>query len=206
MWLSDFTLVLSDRIVEHGSVHIENGVFTDIVDHPVANGINGRGCMMMPGFIDMHGDMIELELEPRTNVHFPMEVALPHLDARLAAAGVTTAFAAVSFSRAARKGERRSFEHTSDVIRQLYQLRKDCRVDHRIHARFDITFDNAVGVLSDLVRGRTGRPRLADGPHARSRTIPQYRTSHRVDRKTAIHLRGSGPPIRRRADEKPQTS
>ena len=152
MWLSDFTLVLSDRIVEHGSVHIENGMFTDIVDHPVANGINGRGCMMMPGFIDMHGDMIELELEPRTNVHFPMEVALPHLDARLAAAGVTTAFAAVSFSRAARKGERRSFEHTSDVIRQLYQLRKDCRVDHRIHARFDITFDNAVGVLSDLVR------------------------------------------------------
>ena len=99
----------------------------------------------------MHGDMIEVELEPRARVDFPMDVAVGHLDARLAAAGVTTAYAAVSFSRGVRDGERRSFDHTSRVIRALHDAKGHCRVDHRIHARFDITFDNAVGVLADLL-------------------------------------------------------
>ncbi|MEL6643363.1 MAG: alpha-D-ribose 1-methylphosphonate 5-triphosphate diphosphatase [Pseudomonadota bacterium] len=151
MWLSDFTLVLPDRVLPHGSVLVEDGHITDIREHAVAGGIRGDGAFLFPGFIDMHGDMIEQELEPRVRVDFPMPVALASLDARLAAAGVTTAYAAVSFSRGARDGERRSFEHTSAVIRGLADARGTCRVDHRIHARFDITFDNAVGVVSDLI-------------------------------------------------------
>jgi alpha-D-ribose 1-methylphosphonate 5-triphosphate diphosphatase len=95
--------------------------------------------------------MIEQELEPRVRVDFPMHVALNALDARLAASGVTTAYASVSFSRGVREGERRSYEHTSQVIRALHDARDGCRVDHRIHARFDITFDNAVGVLAQLL-------------------------------------------------------
>lgn len=151
MWFSDFTLVLPDRVVAHGSVRIEAGKIADIVERPVPDGIRGRGHTLYAGFIDMHGDMIEQELEPRPNVDFPMEVALNALDARLAAAGVTTAYASVSFSRGVRAGERRSFEHTSRVIRDLSKARKSARVDHRIHARFDVTFDNAVGVLGGLL-------------------------------------------------------
>ncbi|WP_373050683.1 alpha-D-ribose 1-methylphosphonate 5-triphosphate diphosphatase, partial [Thalassovita aquimarina] len=94
-------------------------------------------------------------MEPRLKVDFPMQVALPHLDARLTASGVTTAYAAVSFSRGTRDGERRFFEHTSGTIRTLHALRGDCRVDHRIHARFDITFDNAVAVIADLIAAGT---------------------------------------------------
>jgi alpha-D-ribose 1-methylphosphonate 5-triphosphate diphosphatase len=151
MWLSDFTVVLADRVVPNGSVRIEDGLIAEIAERPVTMGIQGNGATLFPGFIDMHGDMIELELEPRAMVDFPMEVAIGSLDARLAAAGVTTAYAAVSFSRGARDGERRSFEHTSRVIRELAVARPACRVEHRIHARFDITFDNAVGVLADLL-------------------------------------------------------
>ncbi len=155
MWLSNVTLVLPERVVEHGALRIENGLIAEIRDvrsmAGTGQGIDCQRALLMPGFIDMHGDMIEVELEPRPAVDFPMEVALPHLDARLAAAGVTTAYAAVSFSRGAKLGERRSFEHTSQTIRKLHALRKSCSVDHRIHARFDITFDNAVGVLEDLI-------------------------------------------------------
>ncbi|MFN3662204.1 MAG: alpha-D-ribose 1-methylphosphonate 5-triphosphate diphosphatase [Yoonia sp.] len=151
MWFSDFTLVLPDRVVPHGSLRIAQGKIAEIADHPVNGGIRGRGHTLFAGFIDMHGDMIEQELEPRARVDFPMSVALNALDARLAAAGVTTAYASVSFSRAAHQGERRSFEHTSRVIRELAKVRGKARVDHRIHARFDITFDNAVGVLRDLL-------------------------------------------------------
>lgn len=151
MWISDVELVLSDRVVRGASVLVADGKIAEIQDRPVPGGITGANLTVYPGFIDMHGDMIELELEPRARVDFPMDVALASLDARLAAAGITTAYAAVSFSRGARDGERRSYAHTSQVIRDLHRMRGACRVDHRIHARFDITFDNAVGVLGQLL-------------------------------------------------------
>ena len=151
MWISDVTLVLPDRVMAHASLRIADGMIAEIAERPVSGGITGTDLTVYPGLIDMHGDMIELELEPRARVDFPMDVALASLDARLAAAGVTTAYAAVSFSRGARDGERRSYGHTSQVIRQIHAMRNTCRVDHRIHARFDITFDNAVGVLEQLL-------------------------------------------------------
>tara|TARA_R110002124_G_scaffold114535_20_gene269404 strand:- start:16607 stop:17800 length:1194 start_codon:yes stop_codon:yes gene_type:complete len=151
MWLSDFTLVLPDRVIERGSLRIENGQIAEIAESPVSGGIAGDGLHLMAGFIDMHGDMIEVELEPRPHVDMPMELALTHLDARLAASGVTTAYAAVSFSRGNNQGGLRSFEHTHRTIADFYAIKDRMRVDHRIHARFDITFDNAVGVLADLI-------------------------------------------------------
>ena len=152
MWLSNLSLVLPDRVVSNGSLRIENGLIADISETSKQDSFDCKGAIVMPGFIDMHGDMIEIELEPRARVDFPMEIALSHLDARLAASGITTAYSAVSFSRGAANGERRSFEHTSRTIRALHVLRGHCSVDHKIHARFDITFDNAVEVLADLIR------------------------------------------------------
>lgn len=151
MWLSDFTLVLPERIIERGSLRIEAGRIAEIAEIPIPGGIAGDGLHLFAGFIDMHGDMIEVELEPRPNVEMPMELALNSLDARLAAAGITTAYASVSFSRGAKDGERRSFDHTSNVIRRLHASRHGLRVDHKIHARFDIKFDEAVDVIEALI-------------------------------------------------------
>jgi alpha-D-ribose 1-methylphosphonate 5-triphosphate diphosphatase len=147
MWLSDVTLILADRIIENGALKIENGMIAEITGSPG----QPSGFTVFPGFIDMHGDMIELELEPRPKVDFPMEVAVGHLDARLAAAGVTTAYAGVSFSRSAKDGERRSFEHTSAIIRALKDNIQGLRVDHRIHARFDMTYTDAIAALEGLL-------------------------------------------------------
>lgn len=147
MWLSDVKLILADRIIENGALRIEDGVIAEIVE---STG-QPSGFTVFPGFIDMHGDMIELELEPRPKVDFPMEVAVGHLDARLAAVGVTTAYAGVSFSRSAKDGERRSFEHTSAIIRALKENIQGLRIDHRIHARFDITYTDAIAALEGLL-------------------------------------------------------
>jgi len=152
MWLSDFTLVLEDRVIERGSVRLDGDRIAEIAEAPMPGGIAGDGLHLMAGFIDMHGDMIELELEPRPRVDMPMALALNSLDARLAAAGVTTAYASVSFTRGAKDGERRSFAHTNNIIRQLHASRAGLRVDHRIHARFDIKFDDAVEVIEALIR------------------------------------------------------
>ncbi len=58
MWLSNFTLVLPDEIVSHGSVRVEDGVIAEVRPSQVANAaIDGGGRLLMPGFVDLHGDM-----------------------------------------------------------------------------------------------------------------------------------------------------
>src|SRR5688500_4406943 len=99
MWLSDFRLVLADRMIERGSIRIEDGVITAMRETPVEGAeLVGGGLLLMPGMIDMHGDMIEREMEPRPNVRMPMEMGLRDLDRKLASSGITTAYAALSFS------------------------------------------------------------------------------------------------------------
>jgi alpha-D-ribose 1-methylphosphonate 5-triphosphate diphosphatase len=152
MWLSDFRLVLADRIIEHGAVRIEDGAIVAVREAPVAGGdIEGGGLILMPGMIDMHGDMIEREMEPRPNVKMPMEMGLRDLDRKLANSGITTAYAAVSFSPASTYGHMRSYEHTSAMIRAIGEYRDQLLIDHRVHARFEVTFPAALSVVQELI-------------------------------------------------------
>lgn len=152
MWISDFRVVLADRVIDHGSIRIEAGKIVEIVEKPVAGAaISGDGLLLMPGFVDMHGDMIEREVEPRPNVRMPMELGLRDLDRRLAVAGITTAYAAVSFSPSSTYGHLRSYEHTSAIIRALRAMGSSLLVDHRVHARFEITFPKALSVIDALI-------------------------------------------------------
>ncbi len=152
MWISDFRVVLADRVIDRGSIRVEDGRIAEIVEGPVAGAaITGDGLLLMPGFVDMHGDMIEREVEPRPNVPMPLELGLRDLDRRLAVAGITTAYAAVSFSPASTYGHLRSYEHTSAVIRALRAMGSSLLVDHRVHARFEITFPKALAVIEALI-------------------------------------------------------
>jgi len=152
MWLSDFRLVLPDRVLERGAVRIEDGRIAEIREGPVADpAVDGGGLLLMPGFVDMHGDMIEQEVEPRPNVKMPMELGLRDLDRRLAVAGVTTAYAAVSFNAKSVHGHLRSHAHSSEMLRALKGMRGTLKVDHRVHARFEITFPNALEVVEALI-------------------------------------------------------
>ena len=152
MWLSDFRVVLPDAVIDRGSVRIADGVIAEVVEGPrPAAAVEGHGLLLLPGFIDMHGDMIEREVEPRPNVRMPMELGLRDLDRRLAVAGVTTAYAALSFSPGSTYGHIRSYEHTSAVIRALREHRDRLLVDHRVHARFEITFPKALSVIEALI-------------------------------------------------------
>ena len=90
MWLSDFRIVLADRLMERGALRIEDGLIAEISETPVAHAdIEGNGLLLLPGMIDMHGDMIEREIEPRPGVRMPMEMGLRDLDMKLATAGIT---------------------------------------------------------------------------------------------------------------------
>ena len=152
MWLSDFRVVLQDRVIPRGSVRIEGPKIAEIAETPVPGGLAGDGLLLCPGFIDMHGDMIEKEVEPRPRVDFPISIAMRELDRRLSSAGVTTGYASVSFTAGRAKGERRSYEHTSALIREIAEHRAGMRVDHRIHARCDIRLEDSLGTIEALIR------------------------------------------------------
>ena len=84
-------------------------MIAEIRETPVDDAdIDGDGLLLMPGMIDMHGDMIEREIEPRPGVRMPMELGLRDLDRKLANSGITTAYAAVSFSPGSTYGHMRS--------------------------------------------------------------------------------------------------
>lgn len=153
MWLSEFEIVLRDRIIPSGAIRIENGRIAEIRNEPVENAdISGGGRLLLPGFIDMHGDMVEKEVEPRLGVHVPMKIGIAELDKKLASCGITTAYAALSFIGASiTSGVARSEEHTSAIIDTIAGMKDHLLVDHRIHARFEVTFTPAIAMLQKLM-------------------------------------------------------
>lgn len=151
MWLSNARLVLPDQVLEHGSLNLEDGRITEIVDGPVAQSdLELGGFTIFPGLVDMHGDMLEREIEPRPKAIFPIDISLFELDKRLAATGITTAYAAVSFHWHSHI-RLRSEEWARQIIDTVNLLRDDLLVDFRIHARFEVTNPDAGPVLTDLI-------------------------------------------------------
>jgi alpha-D-ribose 1-methylphosphonate 5-triphosphate diphosphatase len=152
MWLSNFTLVLPGEIVSHGSVRMEDGVIAEIRDEPVSGAvIDGGERFLMPGFVDLHGDMIEREIAPRPNAMMPIDFGIHELDKKLAAAGVTTAYAAISFATESVYGHVRSLATTSAVIEGINRLRHSLLIDHKVHARYEITNVGAAATLEKLL-------------------------------------------------------
>lgn len=156
MWLSDFRIVLEDRVLPRGSLRINGETIAEVRDGIVPGAaLYGGGLLLLPGFVDMHGDMIEREVEPRPNVKMPMELGLRDLDRRLKVSGVTTAYAAVSFNPKSAYGHMRSYEHSKEMLRALKALRPILKVDHRVHARFEINYPNALAVVEELIADGT---------------------------------------------------
>ncbi|WP_424135616.1 alpha-D-ribose 1-methylphosphonate 5-triphosphate diphosphatase [Roseomonas chloroacetimidivorans] len=177
MWIADLRLVLPDRVVAPGAIRIEGGRIVEIVEGaPRGPALDGAGLMLIPGLIDLHGDMIEKEVEPRPDAAFPLDIAIAQLDCRLAASGVTTAYAGLSFAEGKAK-KIRTEERARGVIEAVAGLRESLRVDLRVHARFEVTNPRAEPVLRDLLaRGLVGLVSLTDHTPGQGqyRDIEQY--------------------------------
>ncbi|MFZ6028886.1 MAG: alpha-D-ribose 1-methylphosphonate 5-triphosphate diphosphatase [Chloroflexota bacterium] len=141
MWISNVSIVLPDRILAAGSLRIEDGCITEIVENaPNENPDDGgqTNLVVLPGIVDLHGDMLEREIEPRPGALFPIDLSLIELDKRLASAGVTTAFAAVSFWESERR-RLRTDKNAVNIIETIVRLRPHLLVDFCVHARYEIS-------------------------------------------------------------------
>lgn len=204
MWLSDFRIVLADHVLPRGSLRIEGETIAEVRDGPVPGAaLHGRGLLLMPGFVDMHGDMIEREVEPRPNVKMPMELGLRDLDRRLKVSGVTTAYAAVSFNPKSAYGHMRSYEHSKEMLRALKALRPILKVDHRVHARFEINYPNALAVVAELIAdGTVDLVSLTDHTPGQGQYRDLEHLARRTQRDLGLTPEGAEAHIRDRIDEK----
>jgi alpha-D-ribose 1-methylphosphonate 5-triphosphate diphosphatase len=155
MWITNAKLILPDRVVTRGSVRLEGDRIADVIEGmPAQKSLadwDAHGHTLMPGIIDMHGDMIEREIEPRPGVHLPFDMALIELDKRLVANGVTTAYAAISFAELWDKRELRREERAREIVMAVAEHRHDLLCDVRVHARFEVTNRRAPPVLLELI-------------------------------------------------------
>ena len=65
-YISNARIILSDSIIESGSLLIENGEITAINPENVdgVEAIDLKGQILMAGMIDLHCDALEKEVEP----------------------------------------------------------------------------------------------------------------------------------------------
>lgn len=145
-------LVLENELIENGSLLIENGIITSINPQHVpenAQAIDAQGQTLMPGMIDLHCDALEKEVEPRPNVHFPLDFACAQADKRNAAAGITTVFHALSFANE-ELGVRNN-QFAKEIAESVHQFQPHALVDNRVHCRYEITDPTGLPILMELM-------------------------------------------------------
>ena len=155
MLLTNLKIVLLDEVIEDGSLLLDSGRIAGVYagETPNYSGrkVNGAGLTAIPGIIDLHGDMLEREIEPRPGSFFPVDMAVHEIDKRLAAAGVTTAYAALSFWDVDRPESVRGEAMVQQIVRDLGRLRPTLLTDLRIHARFEVSTPTVAPLLAELI-------------------------------------------------------
>ena len=141
------TIILKEQVLTAHDVIMENGRITGIQQTGTADKadsceiFDARGCYIMPGIVDIHSDMIETYIQPRSTAVMDFEMALEEAERVLAACGITTMFHSISMFR----------DGSWDVkeIRQSSQVKKlagligEYRhkkrlIRHRYHLRYEI--------------------------------------------------------------------
>lgn len=124
--------VLREEVWDDGPLYLAEGELADVPEW--GRWLDARGCLVLPGIIDFHGDAFERQLMPRPEVRFPPQLALIDTDRQLAANGITTAFHGITLSW---EGGLRGTETLRGLMAAFDALRPHCLVDHRIHLRFE---------------------------------------------------------------------
>lgn len=153
-YLTNLTAVLSDDVVEDTSLLIDDGLIEAIgCDAPANADIHDMsGHMVLPGLIDLHGDALEKEVEPRPGALFPLAHAVLQSDRRNAVSGITTVFHALSFA----EGELgvRNVNLAAELAREIKTFAPYALVENRVHCRYEITDRSSEAIVSALIEER----------------------------------------------------
>lgn len=151
--LQNARLVLLDEIIPDGCVLIENGVIAAFnpSDTNSDQSIDLHGQYLLPGLIDIHSDVLEKEVEPRSGVLFPADAAVEMADRRCASTGITTQFHGIAFG-GAKQGAR-----SNELVSELAKTIKDktnSLIDNRILLRYEIASPDSFQPLMECMQSR----------------------------------------------------
>ena len=151
IYLTHANILLPDGELQDSALLIEGENIAAIA--PESGGkaaeLNLKGKTLMPGIIDLHCDALEKEVEPRPNVHFPLDFACAQVDKRNAAAGVTTVFHALSFAN--HELGVRNNRFAAQVAQAVHAWRPYALIDNRVHCRYEVTDPSGPEVLLSLL-------------------------------------------------------
>ena len=151
--LKNARLVLADEIVK-GSVKVTGGVIESVDTGPcnVTTALDMEGDFLLPGFVELHTDNLEQELEPRPGVFWPAPLAsvLAH-DATMIGAGITTVLDAVSLGEYFDGPKRVKMMNLS--IQALSRARATgvLKADHRLHLRCEYADPKVLEMLTEHI-------------------------------------------------------
>jgi alpha-D-ribose 1-methylphosphonate 5-triphosphate diphosphatase len=146
--------VLSDRIRPNTAIWIENGTITGIGDGAArqtdARYIDARSRLVLPGFIDLHSDVLEKEIQPRPGAMLPVDMALVELDKKLAACGITTMYHCLCFTENSEK-EVRAAHMVEAIMAAMDAVRGDLLIRNCIHARYEMMELSVLALLREMI-------------------------------------------------------
>lgn len=165
---------------EEQLIRVEDGLIAEIREHPpgFSADIDGRGNLCLPGIVDLHCDALSREYRPRPGAQLPVDLAMQAAEGNLLAAGVTTAFHAVSFQAKSAVGVPINSPCALEVHQAVTGYLQP-RMDHRILHRVDIRCETGMGMLMDVV-GAQHKPLVAYEDHTPGQG--QYRDRRVMER------------------------
>jgi len=142
--------VVTREAVIDGGVRVEGERIAEVgdIDRDADTVIDADGQFVLPGLVDLHGDDIESHLHPRSGARMALPMALASADRANVAAGITTKFHAISFELD--EEANRSPELAATLSAAITDA-EDLLVDHRLHARCEVTQKRCVDAVLSVV-------------------------------------------------------
>lgn len=155
--------LLPDEGLVPADVYLADGLIAEVRRGHLerSGGIDAKGCLVLPGIVDIHGDAFERQIMPRPKTVFPLDVALLETDRQLASNGITTAYHGITVSW---EPGLRSLEQALRLIESLDRLESQLLCDHRVHIRWETFALDEIGAVETLFE-RDRKPLLAFNDH-----------------------------------------
>ncbi|HEU0221794.1 MAG TPA: alpha-D-ribose 1-methylphosphonate 5-triphosphate diphosphatase [Paracoccaceae bacterium] len=154
---------LVEGSLEPADLRLEDGLVAEI-GAPQRDGaltLDAAGLLVLPAFIDIHGDAFERQVMPRDGVFVPTEVAVLETDRQLAANGIATAYHALTLSW---EPGLRSVERGEAFIDAIAALDGRLTVENRVQLRWETFAFEALPLMRRALAAPT-TPSIAFNDH-----------------------------------------
>ncbi|CAA6604773.1 Amidohydrolase [Rhodospirillaceae bacterium LM-1] len=128
-------VLMADGSIAEADIFIADGKIAGIGGSRQAHrSLDAKGHLILPGIVDLHGDVFERQLMPRPGIQFDQRLALIDTDRQLVANGVTTAYHGLSWSW---EPGLRDGSSAVAFMAALDQVRPRLLADTRLHLRHE---------------------------------------------------------------------